>query len=117
MFHQINELMVLGMHPAIQYPRRSQIRPLRQVTRARLIVRDPPPRPLDPVLQRSAVIAPEVLTINEFSCQSAAARDRVLPVRVRAIRGGFCGYTRCQGAAMQIRFKGGVGTFASTGAA
>jgi hypothetical protein len=34
MFHQINELMVLGMHPAIQYPRRSQIRPLRQVSRA-----------------------------------------------------------------------------------
>jgi len=27
MFHQINELMVLGMHPAIQYPRRNQIRP------------------------------------------------------------------------------------------
>jgi len=29
MFHQINELMVLGMHPAISHPRRSQIRPLR----------------------------------------------------------------------------------------
>ena len=28
MFHQINELMELGMHPALQHPRRSQIRPL-----------------------------------------------------------------------------------------
>ena len=27
MFHQIYELMVLGMHPAIPHPRRSQIRP------------------------------------------------------------------------------------------
>ena len=30
MFHQINELMVLGMHPAIPYPRRSQFRPRKQ---------------------------------------------------------------------------------------
>jgi len=29
MSHQIYELMVLGMHPAISYPRRSQIRPRR----------------------------------------------------------------------------------------
>jgi len=28
MFRQISELTVLGMHPAIPYPRRSQIRPL-----------------------------------------------------------------------------------------
>jgi hypothetical protein len=28
MFHQIYELMVLGMHPAISHSRRSQIRPL-----------------------------------------------------------------------------------------
>ena len=34
MFHQINELMVLGMHPAIQCPRRSQGRPLRVRTAA-----------------------------------------------------------------------------------
>ena len=29
MFHRINESMELGMHPAILYPRRSQIRPHR----------------------------------------------------------------------------------------
>ena len=29
MFHRINESMVLGMHPAISCPRRSQFRPLR----------------------------------------------------------------------------------------
>ena len=28
MFHRFNESMELGMHPAILYPRRSQIRPL-----------------------------------------------------------------------------------------
>ena len=27
MFHQIYELMVLGMHPASLYPRRSQVAP------------------------------------------------------------------------------------------
>ena len=31
MFHQIYELMVLGMHPAIPHPRRSQIAPTRLV--------------------------------------------------------------------------------------
>jgi len=34
MFRQIYELTVLGMHPAIQCPRRSQIRPLRVGTAA-----------------------------------------------------------------------------------
>src|SRR5215203_1494942 len=33
MSHQIYELMVLGMHPAIQYPRRSQFRPPRESMR------------------------------------------------------------------------------------
>ena len=39
MFHQINELMVLGMHPAILYPRRSQIRPRRVSSERSPIVR------------------------------------------------------------------------------
>jgi len=34
MSHQIYELMVLGMHPAILYPRRSQFRPRRGFTPA-----------------------------------------------------------------------------------
>jgi len=35
MSHQIYELMVLGMHPAILYPRRSQFRPRRGFTPAK----------------------------------------------------------------------------------
>ena len=35
MFHQIYELMVLGMHPAISYPRRNQNRPRWEMNRCR----------------------------------------------------------------------------------
>ena len=54
MFHQINELMVLGMHPAIQYPRRSQIRPLRPgqshpILYGILVVAAGPDAPMSPV--------------------------------------------------------------------
>jgi len=41
MFHQINELMVLGMHPAISHPRRSQIRPLGRRTFSLYALRTP----------------------------------------------------------------------------
>ena len=33
MFHQIYELMVLGMHPAIPYPRRSHFAPVEVTAR------------------------------------------------------------------------------------
>ena len=40
MFHQIYELMVLGMHPAILYPRRNQGRPQSVVQQRTFILRD-----------------------------------------------------------------------------
>src|ERR1051325_6487248 len=59
MFRQISELTVLGMHPAIPHPRRSQIRPLNG---------------RDQLVRRTLPGAPSILRHDHGICRASSTR-------------------------------------------